>query len=94
MPSLKSQPRTGIAKMRWSITKRIGRGLAADQQTGSTKLTWLQTSTAGPRSGMCSCAAHLEAVDRREACQRDEAQQELGHQQVDVKRDRSVHQRR
>jgi hypothetical protein len=39
-----TQPSTGVWKMRWSIRKRIGLGLAAISKTTSMKLTWLQTS--------------------------------------------------
>ncbi|MNC89877.1 hypothetical protein D3C83_58820 [compost metagenome] len=45
---------TGTRKMLWSITKRIGRRHAAATISASTKLTWLQTSTAAPSSGMLS----------------------------------------
>ncbi len=40
--------------MRWSITKRIGRGLSPMITTASKKLTWLQASTAAPSAGMRS----------------------------------------
>ena len=52
--SLKNQPSTGVRKMRASIRNRIGRGLAAISSTGSTKLTWLQTTMAAPVAGMFS----------------------------------------
>ena len=41
-----------MRKMRASIRKRIGRGLAAISSTGSTKLTWLHTTMAAPVAGM------------------------------------------
>jgi hypothetical protein len=44
----------GMRKMRWSITQRIGRRQTALITSGSTKETWLQTTTAAPSSGMCS----------------------------------------
>jgi hypothetical protein len=53
-PSRKTKLRTGILKIWWSMTKRIGRGHAAAITSASTKLTWLQTITAAPSSGMCS----------------------------------------
>ena len=56
LPVRKTNETIGVLKMRWSITKRIGRGLAARITSGSTKLTWLHTSTAGPFSGMFSIA--------------------------------------
>ena len=51
LASLNSAPSTGVAKMRWSMTKRIGRGLAAISSTASTKLTWLHTRIAAPCVG-------------------------------------------
>ena len=45
---------TGMRKIDASMMKRIGRGHAAEITIGSTKLTWLQMSSAGPRSGMRS----------------------------------------
>ncbi len=54
LPVRKTNETTGILKIRWSITNRIGRGLAARITSGSTKLTWLHTSIAGPSSGMFS----------------------------------------
>ncbi|MCY1364436.1 hypothetical protein D9M69_512370 [compost metagenome] len=53
LASLNSQPSTGTLKMRWSMMKRMGRGLAAISSTASMKLTWLHTSTAAPSVGMC-----------------------------------------
>ena len=56
-PVRNTNERTGMRKMRWSMTKRIGRGLAARITSASTKLTWLHTITAGPSSGMFSMPA-------------------------------------
>ena len=48
LASRNSQPSTGTLKMRWSMMKQIGRGLAAISSTASTKLTWLHTRIAAP----------------------------------------------
>ena len=53
------QPSTGVAKMRWSITKRTGRGLTAISSMASMKLTWLQISRAAPSVGMRSVPCSL-----------------------------------
>ncbi|MCY1227162.1 hypothetical protein D3C72_1977740 [compost metagenome] len=50
----KNHDSSGTLKMLWSIRKRTGRGLQAISTTASAKLTWLQTSTAGPSAGMRS----------------------------------------
>ncbi len=50
--------------MRWSMMKRIGRGLTAISSTASTKLTWLATTTAAPVAGM-SVSWPLVAENRR-----------------------------
>ena len=76
--------------MRWSMTKQIGRGLAAISSTASTKLTWLQARMAAPCDRDVLVAAHLEAVDECARHPGDEAQQVLGHQQEDVERHHRV----
>ena len=76
--------------MRASIRKRIGRGLAAISSTGSTKLTWLQTTMAGTRGGDVGVALDAEPVHGAREHEGDEAQQVLGHQAEDVARDDRV----
>jgi hypothetical protein len=72
--------------MRWSIMKRIGRGLAAISSTASTKLTWLQTSTAAPWPGNVLVARAPGSGRPARRHPGHEAQQVLGHQQEDVER--------
>ncbi|MOA44865.1 hypothetical protein D3C78_1672030 [compost metagenome] len=66
---MNSQPSTGTLKMRWSMMKRIGRGLAAISSTASMKLTWLHTSTAAPSVGMCWSSLMSKRYTKRDSTQ-------------------------